>query len=361
MLPVIASPENLPINTIIQGNCIEIMAQLPEKSVDMIFADPPYNLQLRQELYRPNQSKVSGVFDQWDKFDDFEAYDRFTEQWLRACRRLLKDDGTIWVIGSYHNIYRVGAILQNLGFWILNDLVWIKTNPMPNFKGTRFNNAHETLIWAAKSESSAYTFHYKALKTYNEDLQMRSDWYLPICSGEERLKIEGQKAHSTQKPLELLYRVVLSASNIGDLILDPFCGSGTTAAAAKLLGRYYIGIEQEADYVRLAQTRLETLKPLPNALLEHPIEQKPPKVPFGNLVAAGLIFAGEFLYDKNKQQKAYVLADSSLQAGSYIGSIHKVSAALLNRPANNGWTYWFVERNGTLVCIDDLRRQYAGM
>lgn len=350
---------DMPVNCILQGNCIEILQQMPEKSADMIFADPPYNLQLKQDLYRPNQSKVAGVFDQWDKFDNFAQYDHFTEEWLRACQRVLKDNGTIWVIGSYHNIYRVGAILQNLGFWLLNDVVWIKTNPMPNFKGTRFNNAHETLLWAAKSEQSRYTFHYKALKTYNEDLQMRSDWYLPICSGEERLKTDGQKAHSTQKPLALLYRILLSASNVGDLIIDPFSGSGTTAAVAKLLGRQYIGIEQEETYVRLARERLAAIEPLEAHLLQYLVEQKPPKVPFGNLVAAGLVRVGECLYDKNRQHKALVLADSSLQAGEWVGSIHKVSAALLQKPANNGWLYWFVEREGRLVCIDDLRRMYA--
>ena len=280
-------------NTIINGDCIEELKKIPSRSIDLIFADPPYNLQLKNELYRPNQTKVDGVFDEWDKFDSIQEYDKFTVKWLSECRRVLKDDATIWVIGSYHNIFRVGAILQNLGFWILNDILWIKTNPMPNFMGTRFNNAHETMIWASKNKESKYTFHYKALKVFNDDLQMRSDWHIPICSGDERIKHNGQKAHSTQKPEELLYRVILSTSNAGDLVLDPFSGSGTTAAVAKKLQRNFIGIEKEEFYVNIAKERLKRIKPIAQEFLEYPIERPIPKVPFGNLIEKNLIEVGK--------------------------------------------------------------------
>lgn len=346
------------LNQIIQGNCIDILATLPEKSVDVIFADPPYNLQLQNDLYRPNQTRVEGVFDHWDQFESFAAYDQFTQQWLTACRRVLKDNGTIWVIGSYHNIFRVGTALQNQGFWLLNDVIWIKTNPMPNFKGTRFTNAHETLIWAAKSDKAKFTFHYKALKNFNDDLQMRSDWYLPICTGEERIKINGQKAHSTQKPEDLLYRIILATSNPNDVILDPFSGSGTTAAVAKRLGRQYIGIEQEAFYVQVAQQRLANITPIAPNLLDYKIETKPPRVPFGNLISVGWIQPGEELFSADKKHAAQVQADSTLLWNDTVGSIHKISAAILNRPANNGWKYWYVQQNDTLVCIDDLRQKY---
>lgn len=345
-------------NQIIQGNCIEVLAQLPEKSVDLIFADPPYNLQLQNDLYRPNQSRVEGVFDQWDQFESFAAYDQFTQQWLSACKRVLKDNGTIWVIGSYHNIFRVGTALQNQGFWLLNDVIWVKTNPMPNFKGTRFTNAHETLIWASKTDKSKFTFHYKALKNFNDDLQMRSDWYLPICTGEERIKINGQKAHSTQKPEDLLYRIILATSNPNDVVLDPFSGSGTTAAVAKRLQRQYIGIEQEAFYVDVANQRLAQITPINLNLLDYKIETKPPKVPFGTLISIGWINAGEDLFSADKTHAAQVQADSTLLWNDNIGSIHKISAAILNRPANNGWKYWYVERNNKLILIDDLRQKY---
>ena len=348
-------------NTIIQGDCIEVLQQLPDKSVDLIFADPPYNLQLKNDLFRPNQSKVEGVFDEWDKFDSFQDYDNFTEQWLQQCKRTMKDNATLWVIGSYHNIFRVGAILQNLGFWILNDILWIKTNPMPNFKGTRFNNAHETLIWASKSKDSKFTFHYKSLKAFNDDLQMRSDWYIPICSGQERIKVNGQKAHSTQKPEELLYRVVLASSNIGDMVLDPFSGSGTTAAIAKKLNRNFIGIEKEDFYVEVANQRLEKIIPLEKNLLEYPIERPIPKVPFGNLIEKGFLHAGEFLFSTDKKVKAQILADASLLWNEEAGSIHKISATILKKPSNNGWKFWFVERDNKLLCIDELRTQYSKM
>jgi DNA modification methylase len=277
------------INTIVSGNCIDNLKLLPDNSVDLIFADPPYNLQLNGELYRPNQTKVDAVNDHWDKFDSMESYDIFTKDWLTECHRVLKNTGSIWVIGTYHNIFRVGAIMQNLNFWLLNDIIWVKTNPMPNFKGTRFNNAHETLIWATKSKTSSYTFHYHSLKTMNDDLQMRSDWLIPICSGEERIKINGQKAHSTQKPAELLYRIILSTSNVGDLVIDPFFGSGTTGAVAKRLGRNFIGFEREPFYIQVATERIAKTIPLANNLLEYKVEKRKPKVPFGNLIEKGLV------------------------------------------------------------------------
>ncbi len=348
------------LNKIILGNNVEILSQMPEKSVDLIFADPPYNLQLKNELYRPNQTKVNGVDDSWDKFNSMKEYDEFTKQWLSACRRVLKDDGTIWVIGSYHNIYRVGAIMQNLGFWFLNDIVWIKTNPMPNFKGTRFNNAHETLIWAAKYKNSKYTFHYKAMKAFNDDKQMRSDWYIPIASGKERLKDkDGKKIHSTQKPAELLLRIILSTSNVGDIILDPFMGSGTTGAVAKRLGRNFIGIEKEEKYVKEAIKRIEKIVPLNNELLNYKIEEKPPKVPFGNLIEKGFVKIGERIFSFNKKHSAIVLANGSLQSDNgIIASIHKLSALLLQKQSNNGWNFWYVERNNKLVSINKLREEY---
>lgn len=350
--------ENI-INTIINGDCTEELKKIPSKSIDLIFADPPYNLQLKNELYRPNQTKVDGVFDEWDKFDSMQEYDKFTEKWLTECKRILKDDATIWVIGSYHNIFRVGAILQNLGFWILNDILWIKTNPMPNFMGTRFNNAHETMIWASKNKASKFTFHYKALKVFNDDLQMRSDWYIPICNGDERIKYNGQKAHSTQKPEELLYRIILATSNVGDLVLDPFNGSGTTAAVAKKLQRNFIGIEKEEFYVQITKERIEKIKPISKEFLEYPIERPIPKVPFGNLIEKNLIEVGEFLYSKDKKFKAQILSDASIICNDEVGSIHKVSSLILKKPSNNGWTFWNIERENKLVSIDTIRNEYA--
>ena len=346
------------LNKIIQGNNVDILNKMPEKSVDLIFADPPYNLQLKNELLRPNQTVVAGVDDQWDKFSSFEIYDKFTKDWLLACKRVLKDTGTIWVIGSYHNIYRVGAIMQDVGFWFLNDIVWVKNNPMPNFKGTRFNNAHETMLWASKNEKAKFTFHYKAMKTYNDDLQMRSDWHIPICSGKERLKVDGQKAHSTQKPQELLTRIILATSNPGDVVLDPFMGSGTTAAVAKLLGRDFIGTEREEFYVEHATKRVAKVKPIDIDYLSYKIEEKPPKVPFGNLIEKQMIKIGEKLYSKDKKFSATVLANASIETKEITASIHKLSANLLNKPSNNGWKFWYVERKGKLVCIDDLRSEY---
>ncbi|HOS88868.1 MAG TPA: site-specific DNA-methyltransferase [bacterium] len=346
------------LNKIIKGNCIEVLKEIPENSVDLIFADPPYNLQLQGDLYRPNQTKVNGVNDKWDRFSSFEEYDQFTHDWLKACRRVLKKDGTIWVIGTYHNIFRVGKIMQDLGFWTLNDIVWIKTNPMPNFKGTRFNNAQETLIWAAKHQKSKYTFHYKSMKAFNDDKQMRSDWYIPVCNGKERIKINGEKAHSTQKPEALLYRIIIATSNPGDIILDPFMGSGTTGAVAKKLGRNFIGIEKEDIYIKIAKERIKKNKQIKNDLLSYAIEEKRTKVPFGNLIEAGIIQPGDFLYSKDKKYKAKVLANATLEWDNKTGSIHKISATILGKTANNGWLFWYVPQCGDLIPLDELRNRY---
>ena len=346
------------LNRIIKGDCIEVLKELPENSIDLVFADPPYNLQLRNDLYRPNQTRVNGVNDGWDRFCSFEAYDQFTYDWLNACRRVLKENGTIWVIGSYHNIFRVGKIMQDLGFWILNDIVWIKTNPMPNFKGTRFNNAHETLIWAAKSQKSKYTFYYKSMKAFCDDKQMRSDWYIPICQGKERIKSNGVKAHSTQKPEALLYRIIASTSCPGDIVLDPFMGSGTTGAVAKKLGRRFIGIEKEDHYIEIANERIRNTKRLADNLLLYPIEAKKPKVSFGNLIEVGLIKAGDFLYSRDRKHRARIMANATLEWNNKAGSIHKISAMILDKPTNNGWTFWYAPQEDQFVLIDDLRDQY---
>lgn len=347
------------VNKIYKGNCVDVMKRMPENSVDLIFADPPYNMQLGGDLFRPDRSKVDAVDDHWDQFESFKHYDEFTYSWLHEARRVLKPNGTIWVIGSYHNIFRVGKILQDIGFWILNDILWIKSNPMPNFMGTRFNNAHETLIWASKSSESKFTFHYKSMKTANDDKQMRSDWYLPICSGNERLRIDGQKVHSTQKPEALLNRIIVSTSNPGDLILDPFMGSGTTGAVAKELGRDYIGIEQEDEYIKAAENRINSKEVIPLNLLQYPIEIKPPKIPFGELIQSGKIKVGSQVFSKDRKNSAIILADSTLESGEFVGSIHKVSAQLLSRAANNGWDYWFIEdSSGKLKSIDELRQEY---
>jgi len=346
------------LNKIYQGDSVELLKKIPDNSIDLIFADPPYNLQLNGELYRPNQTKVDAVNDEWDKFSSLEEYDKFTYSWLKECFRILKDSGSIWVIGTYHNIFRVGYIMQNIGFWILNDIIWIKTNPMPNFKGTRFNNAHETLIWATKSKKSKYTFHYHSMKVFNDDLQMRSDWVIPICQGDERIKVNGKKAHSTQKPAELLYRIIISTTNPNDIVLDPFSGSGTTAAVAKRLGRRFIAFDKEEFYVQVSTERVNKITPIPNHLLEYKVNKRKPKVSFGNLIEKGWIKIGEYLYSKDRKNKALVLADSSIDSKGLIGSIHKVSAQILKKESNNGWTYWYVLRNNKLISIDDLRYEY---
>lgn len=352
-------------NTILQGDSTIILKQIPANSIDLIFADPPYNLQLKRELFRPNETKVAGVDDLWDKFSSFKSYDDFCFLWLKECKRILKESGVLWVIGSYHNIFRLGKIIQDLDFWILNDILWIKLNPMPNFKGKRFSNAHETLIWAAKSEKSKYTFNYKSMKIFNDDKQMRSDWVMPICSGAEREKDEfGLKVHSTQKPLGLLKRVLLSSSKEGDLVLDPFFGSGTTGAVAKMLKRDFIGIEREKKYIETARKRIQRIETFSPELLDLEAEKKSIKVPFGNLVESEFIKVGERLYSKDKRFSAVVLVNGGVRAeilGSkkiVEGSIHKVSSILLNKTMNNGWSFWCVEREKKLISIDELRGEY---
>ncbi|MGB6491464.1 MAG: site-specific DNA-methyltransferase [Methylovirgula sp.] len=351
----------VPFDQILVGDCIEKLARLAADSVDLVFADPPYNLQLEQSLSRPDQSRVDAVDEDWDKFASFSEYDSFTRAWLSAVRRVMKENATIFVIGSYHNIFRVGAILQDLGFWILNDIIWRKANPMPNFRGRRFTNAHETLIWAAKSASAkSYTFHYEALKAGNEDCQMRSDWFLPLCTGAERLKNKsGGKTHPTQKPEALLARAILAASSPGDIVLDPFFGSGTTGAVAKRLGRRCIGIERDAAYAAAARARIGAVAPLPEATIAAvPSKRSQPRVAFASVVEAGLVEAGETLVDERKRHRALVRADGTLAlAGSLaiVGSIHKIGALAQGLPACNGWTFWHTERSGKLAPIDALR------
>jgi modification methylase len=349
----------LPLNTILDGDCIEAMNSLPAETIDLIFADPPYNLQLRGDLNRPDNSKVDAVDDHWDQFSSFAAYDKFTSEWLKAARRLLKPNGAIWVIGSYHNIFRVGATLQNQGFWILNDVVWRKSNPMPNFRGKRLTNAHETMIWASKTEGGKYTFNYEALKALNEGVQMRSDWVLPICTGHERLKDEnGDKAHPTQKPESLLHRVLVGATNPGDVVLDPFFGTGTTGAVAKMLGRDFIGIEREAKYRKVAEKRLRNIRKFDREALQVSASKRAePRVPFGQLVERGMLRPGEELFSINGRHKAKVRADGTLIGDDVKGSIHQVGAALEGAPSCNGWTYWSFKREGKVVPIDVLRQQ----
>ncbi|MCL2439442.1 MAG: site-specific DNA-methyltransferase [Alphaproteobacteria bacterium] len=345
---------------IILGDCIEKLKSIPTGSVDMVFADPPYNLQLAKKhtLIRPDNTGLDPVDDYWDKFDNMADYDWFTQSWLAEVKRVLKPDGCVWVIGSYHNIYRVGSILQNLGFWILNDIIWVKTNPMPNFRGTRFANAHETMLWCSKSRKAKYTFNYEAMKSLNDGLQMRSDWLLPLCKGGERIRGEdGKSVHSTQKPEELLYRVILANTKPGDVVLDPFFGSGTTGAVAKALGRRYIGIEREPKYVKAASKRIAAVKKGDNISIMEKREFV--RVPFGDLVAAGVIPAGTMLCDARGKFSAEVRADGSLVSGDVSGSVHQVPAVLQKLPSCNGWSYWFVANaKGELVSIDELRQGY---
>ena len=349
----------LKTNRIITGDCIAAMDALPANSVDLVFADPPYNLQLQQHLERPEGGRVAAVDDAWDKFDTFASYDEFTRAWLAAARRILKPDGAIWTIGSYHNIFRVGAALQDAGYWILNDIVWRKANPMPNFKGTRFTNAHETLIWASKSENSRYKFNYPAMKAMNDDVQMRSDWLFPICTGGERLKIDGVKAHPTQKPEALLYRVLLACTEPGDVVLDPFFGTGTTGAVAKLLGRQWIGIEREAKYVAVAEQRIAGLLPLSGGGMAVTASRKgEARVAFGALVETGLVRPGTRLTDHRRRIWADVRADGSLTMDGKAGSIHQMGAAAQGLPSCNGWTYWHTDEAGELVPIDAKRAVY---
>jgi DNA modification methylase len=357
--PKQTTTDPLPLDQILTGDCVTVLASLPENSVDLIFADPPYNLQLKQTLWRPNMTKVDAVDDAWDKFGSFAEYDQFTRAWLEACRRVLKKTGTLWVIGSYHNIHRVGAILQDLDFWILNDVVWVKTNPMPNFRGVRFTNAHETLIWAQKKRGTRYTFNHHAMKALNDDLQMRSDWALPLCTGKERLKVNGAKAHATQKPEALLYRVLLASSKLGDVVLDPFFGTGTTGVAAKKLKRRWIGIERDPGYVKVAQARLDAL-PAPadeDSLYQMSTKRSLPRVPFGTLLERGLLQPGQKLYfgPKGKIQ-ATVLANGQLRYKGEVGSIHAIGQRIQNAPCN-GWEQWQFKdaQTGERAPIDQLR------
>ncbi len=355
----LTEPSGLSLNTILAGDCVEVMNALPEESVDLIFADPPYNLQLKGELHRPDNSKVDAVDDDWDRFASFSAYDDFSRAWLAAARRLLKPDGAIWVIGSYHNIYRVGANLQDAGYWILNDVIWRKSNPMPNFRGKRLTNAHETMIWAAKTDQSKYTFNYEAMKALNDGVQMRSDWVIPLCTGSERLRTsDGEKAHPTQKPEALLHRLLVASTNPGDVVLDPFFGTGTTGAVAKRLGRSYVGIERDPAYRAAAEARIARVRPLEaEAAAVTPRKRAEPRVAFGQLVERGMLSPGEMLHSLNGRREAKIRADGTLVAHDVRGSIHQVGAALEGAPSCNGWTYWHFRREGVSIPIDVLRQR----
>lgn len=355
----------LPLNRILKGDCIEVMNSLPEKSIDLIFADPPYNLQLRKELHRPNMTRVAAVNDEWDRFDSLHAYDEFTHNWLSACKRLLKPNGSIWVIGTYHNIFRVGAIMQDLGFWILNDVVWIKTNPMPNFRGARFTNAHETLIWASTGRSAKYTFNYEAMKGLNDGKQMRSDWWLlPLATRAERVRDEnGAKAHSTQKPESLLYRVILASSHPGDVVLDPFFGSGTTGVVARRLHRNWIGIEREEKYIEAARKRIEAVKPAEFNPLTFDVrgrKKAAPKVEFSALVESGLLQPGQKLFfAKDPSRSAVIKPDARLRTeDGFEGSIHQAGSHYANGAPCNGWEHWYLQKDGRWLNLDVLRQQY---
>ncbi len=349
------------MDQIYQGDCIEVINSLPEKSVDLVFADPPYNLQLRNELWRPNNTRVAAVDDAWDRFGSLAEYDRFTCAWLGACRRVLKDTGTLWVIGTYHNIYRVGTVLMDLGYWILNDVVWIKTNPMPNFRGVRFTNAHETLIWAQKDKDARYTFNHHVMKSLNDGLQMRSDWEIPLCTGKERVKLNGSKAHSTQKPEAIIYRVLLSSSNPGDVVLDPFFGSGTTGAVAKKLHRHWIGIERDPAYIKIAQERIDSIPDEPYCADLHVFANRRnrPRVPFGRLLENGYVKTGQALYFDGTEKTAVILSNGSIRCDEMTGSIHKI-ASELKHIACNGWEHWYYrdEASGQKLVLDTLREKY---
>jgi modification methylase len=349
----------LPLDQILMDDCVAAMKSLPDACIDMVFADPPYNLQLGGDLFRPEGGRVDAVDNDWDKFDSNAVYDAFSKAWLAEAHRILKPNGTLWVIGSYHNIFRVGATLQDEGFWILNDIIWRKANPMPNFKGTRFTNAHETLIWASKGEDARYTFNYRAMKTLNDELQMRSDWSFPICGGQERIKRNGTKAHPTQKPEALLYRILLACTKPGDVVLDPFFGTGTTGAVAKRLQRHFIGIEREANYVDVAQERIAAALPLDESTVT--TMQSPtaaPRVAFGTLVETGYIAPGTQIWDSKRRWSAVIRADGSLLVNGESGSIHKIGATLQNAPSCNGWTFWYYETADGMKPIDTLRQTY---
>ncbi len=347
-----------PLDRVLTGDCVEVMAGLPAGSVDLVFADPPYNLQLEGELKRPNDSTVAGVDDDWDRFESFAAYDAFSRAWLKEARRILKDSGTLWVIGSYNNIFRLGTAIQDLGFWVLNDVIWRKTNPMPNFRGRRFTNAHETLIWCARGQGARHTFNYDAMKTLNDDLQMRSDWLLPLCTGAERLKRNGKKAHATQKPEALLHRVILASTKPGDTVLDPFSGTGTTAAVAKRLGRHYLGIEREAEYVKISEKRLAAVSPAsPEDIEIMKSKRDEPRIPFGMVIERGLLEPGAVLFDSRRRHHARVRADGSLVCRDAAGSIHKIGAHVQGAASCNGWAFWHFDADGKPVSIDVLRQQ----
>jgi modification methylase len=362
-----AVPAALPHSRILAGDCLEVLRTLPDGSADLVFADPPYNLQLAGDLLRPNNSRVDGVDDAWDKFASFEEYDRFTRAWLAECRRILKPDGAIWVIGSYHNVFRLGVALQDLGYWILNDVVWRKTNPMPNFRGRRLTNAHETLIWASRAASSRYTFNYDGLKAGNDDVQMRSDWLFPICSGPERLRDDGgRKAHPTQKPEALLHRILAATTRPGDVVLDPFFGTGTTGAVARRLGRRWIGIERDPDYAAAAEERIARVAPLaPSAIEALPSKRSEPRVAFGAIVELGILEPGRRLSDEAGRVWAEVRADGTLalapassgSRGPRQGSIHRLGADVQGKAACNGWTFWHYEADGRRLPIDGLRAE----
>jgi modification methylase len=354
---------DLPLDQVLVGDCVPLMRQLPPASVHAVFADPPYNLQLKGLLRRPDDSLVDGVDEAWDRFQDLPAYDAFTRDWLAEARRVLRKDGTIWVIGSYHNVFRLGAALQDQGFWILNDVIWRKANPMPNFRGRRFTNAHETLIWAARGADSRYRFNYAAMKSLNDDVQMRSDWFIPLCTGAERLRDEaGAKLHPTQKPEALLHRVILSSTAPEEVVLDPFLGSGTTAAVARRLGRRFIGIEREPRYAEAARARIAEVTPLAEAgLATLPVRREQPRLPFGTLVERGLVPAGSVLTDRLRRWRAVVGADGSLRCGRAQGSIHQVGAAVQDAPSCNGWAFWHLEgQAGRLRLLDELRTEALG-
>tara|TARA_Y100001970_G_C14238757_1_gene863547 strand:+ start:211 stop:1284 length:1074 start_codon:yes stop_codon:yes gene_type:complete len=347
-------------NTIVEGNSLELLKKIPSRSIDLVFADPPYNLQLKDTLYRPDQTTVEAVTNEWDKFDNYQAYDEFSLKWLKECKRILKHGGSLWVIGSYHNILRLGTSLQNLGYWILNDIIWHKTNPMPNFRGTRFTNAHETLLWCTTSRNAKYTFNYQNLKELNEGKQMRSDWHIPICSGKERLREKNnQRSHPTQKPEALLYRILLSSTNKDDTVLDPFLGSGTTAVVAKKLQRNFIGFEKDKEYIKLAKKRLKKTKPLNNEIVMMTKSRKDlPKVPFGELVEQGIIPPGAVLTDKKELYKATVTIDGSIKIKNISGSIHQVGAKIQGLPSCNGWDFWHVKNKKSSILLDEIRGDY---
>jgi modification methylase len=356
--------DTLPLDQVLHGDCTRVLLTLPEKSVDVVFADPPYNLQLRNELWRPNMTRVDAVDDAWDRFESLAEYDAFTRAWLAGCRRVLKDTGTLWVIGSYHNIFRVGAILQDLGYWILNDLVWIKRQPMPNFRGVRFTNAHETLIWTQKKRGARYTFNYRAMKSLNDDVQMRSDWYIGLCTGRERLRVNGEKAHATQKPEALLYRVLLASTNPGDVVLDPFFGTGTTGAMARMMRRRWIGIEKERRYVALARRRLATVTPglfEDDSVFAVPERRSAARVPFGTLLEHGLIQPGQTLYlGRRGQATATGMASGQIRHDGTVGSIHEVGRVLQNAPSCNGWEHWYYDdaESGERRPLNALRERF---